>query len=140
MTTSHPPDLGPIPTYHLSDPINPTSDLIFPTIFLYPLTAQTDLIAEFPLSSTLHGQLSVVLEDHPTWDTSREYSLTTVECLMEIDKDDGARGLIKIPKSTPLSKAVNNRVIHDGILRIFILPKSKVVEWITEWKIKNSQA
>src|SRR5208282_3848107 len=93
--TSHPPDLGPIQPYHLSDPTNPQSDLCFPTILLYPLSSQTNLIAEFPLSSTLHDQLSIVLEESPAWDTKHEYKVDNVECYMEIQKEKGL-GLIKI--------------------------------------------
>jgi len=135
--TSHPPDLGPIQPHHLSDPTNPQSDLCFPTILLYPLSSQTDLIAEFPLSSTLHDQLSIVLEESPAWDTKHEYIVDNVECYMEIQKEKGL-GLIKIGKSTPLEKAVKSRTIHDGILRIFILPHNQSHSWITQWKHHNT--
>lgn len=135
-TTSHPPDLGPIQQYHFSDPANPQSDLCFPTILLYPLSSQTDLIAEFPLSSTLNEQLSIVLEESPAWDVNHEYTVDKVDCFMEIEKETGL-GLIKIRKSTPLEKAVKSRAIHDGIIRIFILPQNQSQLWITQWKNQN---
>ena len=136
-TTSHPPDLGPIEPYHLSDPMDCTSELCFPTIILYPLTSQSDLIAEFPLSSTVHEQLSIVLEEPPHWDTQREYRIDDVECYMEIEKQNGL-GLIKIGKFTPLENAVKSRVIHDGIIRLFLLPQKKSHLWITQWKQHNT--
>jgi hypothetical protein len=91
------------------------------------------------MSSTLHEQLSVVLAEHATWDVLKDYSLDSVECLMEIDKDNRTRGLIKLGKSIPMGKVVKDRTIHDGILRIFILPKTRVSHWIVEWKSKNTQ-
>jgi Cns1/TTC4 Wheel domain len=134
--TPRPPDLGPISPYHLSDSMDVNSDLCFPTILLYPLSSQTDLIAEFPLSSTLTQQLSIVLEDSPSWDVQREYTVDNVDCFMEIEKDTG-HGLIKIGKSIMMEKVLKGRIILDGIIRIFVVPKMKAQEWITEWKKHN---
>lgn len=139
VATPRPPDLGPIPSYHLSDPIDPTSDLIFPAILLYPLTSQTDLIAEFLLSLTLGEQLESVLEQPPNWDVQGEYKTDNVECVMEIEKEGGGRGLIKVGKTLTLEKVLKGRVVHDGIVRIFVLPKSKLSAWISEWKKNNTQ-
>jgi hypothetical protein len=133
--TSRPPDLGPIDPFHLSDPLNPNSDLCFPTILLYPLSSQSDIIAEFSLSTTLNDQLALVLEQCPPWDTKGEYTLDNIECFMEFEKQDGM-GLIKIGKATTMLKAIKGRTIQDGILRILIIPKNKVNEWISEWKKK----
>jgi hypothetical protein len=138
--TSHPPDLGPISSYHLSDPLDGQSDLLFPTILLYPLSSQTDIIAEFPLSSTLNEQLSTVLEESPPWDTKCEYTVNNVECFMEIEKDAGGRGLIKIGNGLGLDKALKGRTVLDGIIRILVVPKDKVQEWILEWKKVNTHA
>jgi hypothetical protein len=113
------------------------SDLRFPTILLYPLTSQSDLIAELPLSSTLHDQLSAVLEESPAWDVHHEYTLDNVECYMEIEKETG-RGLIKIGKEATMEKAVKGRIILDGIIRILIIPKPKVKDWISQWKQHNN--
>jgi hypothetical protein len=115
------------------------SDLCFPTIFLYPLSSQTDLIAEFPLSSTLNDQMSIVLEEPPAWDLQHEYTINNVDCFMEVKKDTGGHGLVKIGKSIIMEKALKGRLIHDGILRIFVLPKQKVQTWIAEWK-KSQQS
>jgi Cns1/TTC4 Wheel domain len=137
--TPRPPDLGPIEPYHLTDPLDPQSDLLFPTIFLYPLPAQSDLIAQLPLRTTLNDHLAVVLESPPAWDTAGEYTPETVECFMEIEKERG-RGLIKVGKGTSFEKVLKGRVVLDGIIRIFVLPKTKSQEWIAEWKRNNTQA
>jgi hypothetical protein len=137
-TTSHPPDLGPIQSYHLADSLDPHSDLCFPSILLYPLSSQTDLIAEFPLSSTLNEQLSTVLEEAPAWDVLHEYTVDEVECFMEIEKETG-RGLVKIGKGVTMEKALKGRTIVDGILRILVIPKNRVGTWVEDWKKMNTQ-
>jgi hypothetical protein len=91
------------------------------------------------LSSSLVEQLSVVLENAPEWDTQREYTVDNVDCFMEIEKDMG-RGLIKISPKINMEKALKGRIIHDGIIRIFVLPKAKCQDWIAEWKTHNTQA
>jgi len=107
---------------------------------LYPLPAQTDLIAAFPLSSTLHDQLAVVLESPPAWDVLGEYTLDNVECFMEIERTTGLRGLIKVGKEMNFERVLKGRVVLDGIVRIFVLPKDKSEQWITDWKRSNTQA
>jgi len=86
----------------------------------------------------LGEQLAVVLEEQPTWDVEREYNLDTVECLMEIERE-GGRGLIKVGKTISLEKALKGIIVHDGIVRIFVVPKSKTAGWIADWKRNNTQ-
>ena len=136
--TPRPPDLGPIRPYHLSDDTDGHRDLMFPTILLYPRTSQTDIIVKFPISSTLNEQLSDVLEEAPRWDLWKEYTVDNVECFMEVEKATG-KGLIKVGKAAPLEKALKGRTILDGIVWIFVVPKVKVMDWVTEWKQMNPQ-
>jgi hypothetical protein len=96
------------------------------------------MIAEFPLSSNLNEQLSMVLEESPQWDRRKEYTADNVECFMEVEKATG-RGLIKVGKAAPLEKALKGRTIFDGIVRIFVIPKAKVTDWVNEWKLMNPQ-
>jgi hypothetical protein len=56
---------------------------------------------------------------------------------MEIEKETG-RGLIKIGKEASLEKAIKGRIILDGIIRILIIPKPKVKEWLSQWKQHNT--
>jgi hypothetical protein len=55
---------------------------------------------------------------------------------MEVEKTTG-KGLIKVGKAAPLEKALKGRTILDGIVRIFVVPKTKVMDWVTEWKQMN---
>jgi len=56
---------------------------------------------------------------------------------MEFEKE-GGRGLIKVGKAITLDKVLRGKVVHDGIVRIFVLPKSRLTGWIAEWKRKNN--
>jgi hypothetical protein len=86
----------------------------------------------------LAEQLEAVLEQPPDWDAQREHTVNNVECLMEIQRADG-RGLVKVGKTLTLEKILKGRIVHDGIVRVFVVPKSKLAGWITEWKKKNTQ-
>jgi hypothetical protein len=55
---------------------------------------------------------------------------------MEVEKAAG-KGLIKVGKVAPLERALKGRTILDGIVRIFVVPKAKVTDWVTEWKQMN---
>jgi hypothetical protein len=113
------------------------SDLVFPTVLLYPIPAQSDLIAGLPLSSTLAEQLAVVLDPSPVWDAAGEYTVDNVECYMEIEKEKG-RGLVKVGKEVTFQSALRGRVVLDGIVRLFVLPRGKSQHWIAEWKRNNT--
>jgi len=58
---------------------------------------------------------------------------------MEIERTTGLRGLIKVGKGMSFERVLKGRVVLDGIVRIFILPKDKSQEWIAEWKRSNTQ-
>lgn len=73
------------------------------------------------------------------WDTQHEYTVDGVDCFMEIEKNTG-RGLVKIGPKVIMEKALKGRIVHDGILRVFVLPKAKSQSWIAEWKTHNTQA
>jgi Cns1/TTC4 Wheel domain len=120
--------------------LDPESDLIFPAIFLYPLSSQSDIIPDYPLTSTLEENLSIVLEEPAPWDIKREYTVASTECFMEYPKDDGLMGLVKIGKSTTMGKVLKGKVLYDGIIRIFVLPKQSSQEWISEWKAQNNKS
>lgn len=81
----------------------------------------------------------MVLEDSPQWDTGREYTVDNVETYMEIEKESD-RGLIKIGKAMTMAKWLKGRIVHDGVVRIFVVPKSKASQWIAEWKKTNTRS
>ena len=128
--------MGPIQTYHLSDPLDSTSDLIFPCLILYPLEYQSDVIAEFPLSTSVNDQLSVVLEQPPVWDTRGEYKLHNVQVWLEheVGARDRGRGLAKIDKENALGEQLKGKNLDEGILALSIVPVGKANVWIQAWR------
>lgn len=90
-TTSRPPEM-PEASIALASPLDATSTLSFPVMFLYPLHAQTDFIKAFAEDSTLNEHLEYILP--LPWDEGGEYRLAgdgAVECYMETAEG----GLIK---------------------------------------------
>jgi hypothetical protein len=86
------------------------------------------------LSSNLYDQLSTVLEVAPEWDTEREYTPDNVECYMEITKEGGKMGLIKVGKKVELAKALKGRTLMDGLIRINVVPRAKAALWVSQIK------
>lgn len=134
-TTSQPPELEDA-TLYLADPLDPKSTLHFPTVFLYPLTLQSDFIKAFPENSNLFEQLAMVLAEPCSWDKSREYfPQIKVEAYMETKTG----GLIKIGKKMPLFEVLSagKTQVVDQVLTILLVPKARTQEFIDDWKKKH---
>ncbi len=127
--TEHPPEI-PEASIALDDPVDATSSLSFPVMLLYPAHAQTDFIKTFKEDECLNDHLSYILP--LPWDEHHEYSIANVECYMETLEG----GLIKAGKNLPLLKLLNSGKLEvvDGLVRVSVLPKQKVAEWIEDFK------
>ena len=115
---------------HLSDPLNFSSTLVFPILLMYPLAEITDFIKGCEEQSTLADQLQHIL---PTpWDHVGDYTLQSVDCLMETTKGS----LIKVGKKLALIKVLssNNVELIDNLAKIYIVPKAKLDFWIRRLK------
>ncbi|KAL7268001.1 HSP70/90 co-chaperone [Rhizina undulata] len=134
-TTPQPPELEDA-KMQLEDPLDPSSTLSFPTVFLYPLTLQSDFIKAFSEHSSLQEQLSIVLAEPPSWDTAREYTPASVEAYMETKTG----GLIKVGKKVALREVLGGGKVEvvDEVLKIMIVPKARSGHFIEEWKKKKS--
>lgn len=131
VKTARPPDTGDARLY-LSDPSDVESSLVFPTVFIYPLSYQTDFLAAFAEVYTIQSQLDLILEQSPAWDQSGEYTPKNVDCFMETR----TRGLIKLGKKVTLGSVLGSGKVDvlDGIVRIYLVPKSKATTWIANFK------
>ncbi|KAG4301926.1 hypothetical protein PCANB_002160 [Pneumocystis canis] len=117
----------------LTSPLDSTSTLLFPMIFLYPLVLQSDFITEVPETTTIQEQLNIVLTSTPEWDKDKEYHPLNVEVCMETKTND----LIKVKKDAKLLDVLKEKIeILDGIIRLLILPKDKIDSWMSKEKQK----
>lgn len=53
---------------------------------------------------------------------------------MEIVKEGGKLGLIKVGKRAELAKALKGRIVMDGIVRINVVPRAKASVWLNHIK------
>ncbi|OQN99176.1 hypothetical protein B0A48_15025 [Cryoendolithus antarcticus] len=133
-TTKDPPDMEDA-TIKLEDPMEPTSTLKFPVIFLYPLQAQSDFVKACSETETLADHLSYILP--PPWDQAGEYSVEGTECYMETV----ASGLIKAGRKLTLLKLLGSGKVEvlDGLVKVNVVPKAKASIWIEEFKLRRGK-
>ncbi|KAI9710879.1 MAG: hypothetical protein M1812_007331 [Candelaria pacifica] len=132
-TTAKPPETEDA-TIHLSpDSLSPTSILNLPVLLLYPLQAQTDFIKSYPETTSLAEHLSYILP--PPWDDDHEYGMENVECYMETKTG----GLVKVGKKMALAKILGSGKVEivDGVVRLFVVPKTRAEGWIEVFKQKK---
>ncbi|OQO11692.1 hypothetical protein B0A48_03419 [Cryoendolithus antarcticus] len=133
-TTKDPPDMEDA-TIKLENPVEPTSTLSFPVIFLYPLQAQSDFVKACAETETLSEHLSYILP--PPWDQTGEYGVEGTECYMETV----AGGLIKAGRKLTLLKLLGSGKVEvlDGLVKVNVVPKAKASIWIEEFKLRRGK-
>lgn len=134
-TTNRPPEM-PEAAITLDDPLDSSSILSFPVMLLYPAHAQTDFIKQFQETESVNEHLSYILP--LPWDEDSEYIMSNVECYMETIEG----GLIKAGKKLSLLKLLSSGKLEvvDGLVRINVLPKARVAQWIEEFKRRRGKA
>ncbi|OJD15724.1 hypothetical protein AJ78_04059 [Emergomyces pasteurianus Ep9510] len=132
-TTDQPPELEDAAIHLSPDPLSPQSTLVFPSVFLYPMDAQSDFVKAFSETETIGDHLSYIFP--LPWDSRQEYKLDAVDCYMET----AAGGLIKVGKKMPLLKILAGGKVEvvDALVKINIVPTSKSKQWIEEMKARK---
>ncbi|KAI9840185.1 MAG: hypothetical protein M1837_001857 [Sclerophora amabilis] len=134
-TTDKSPELEDA-VIHLEQSDDPSSVLFLPTLFLYPLASQTDLIKAMPETDSLQEHLTYIL---PTpWDTHGEYTVASVDCYMETPSG----GLVKVGKKLPMRKLLSegNVEVLDGLVKILVVPRTRSKEWIDSFKKRSGKS
>ncbi|KAL8957259.1 MAG: hypothetical protein Q9183_006106 [Haloplaca sp. 2 TL-2023] len=137
-STGKEPDLEDAIPCLKPDPLDPSSSLYLPVLILYPISGQTDFLKSVAESSTLNDIISTVLSDPPPWDDSGEYTAGNVHCFMQTVSGGLAKvgqkmtllSVLGTEKSGPAGKVE----VVDGIVRVFVVPKGRVGEWVAEMK------
>ncbi|PGH13482.1 hypothetical protein AJ79_03612 [Helicocarpus griseus UAMH5409] len=133
-TTDQPPDLEDAAMRLSPDPLSPTSALVFPAVFLYPMHAQSDLIKAFTETETIADHLDYIFP--LPWDERGEYRPDAVECFMETVSG----GLIKVGKKMSLLRILAGGKVEvvDGLVNINIVPSGSAAKWIEEMKARKA--
>lgn len=132
--SAKPPELDDAAIQLVPDPDDPRSSLVFPTLLLYPLQLESDLIKAFGEADSLADHLSYILP--PPWDHDGLYRPDTVLCFLETIKG----GLVKMGRRVPLLRLLSsgNILLVDQLVRIFVLPASKADEWVAQHKAQRA--
>ncbi|KAL2003733.1 hypothetical protein VTN02DRAFT_2498 [Thermoascus thermophilus] len=133
-TTEQPPDMEDAKIHLAPDPLSPESTLVFPTVFLYPMDAQSDFIKSFSEMDSIADHLGYIFP--LPWDSKQEYTLGSVDCYMETVSG----GLIKAGKKLPLLQILSGGKVEvvDGLVRIHVVPTAKAGKWIEEMKARRA--
>jgi len=133
-TTDQAPDLEDA-AVRLSDALDPSSTLSFPTILLYPLHSQSDFIKAFSEKEKLSQHLDYIFP--LPWDITNEFSVENVEAYMETS----VGGLIKVGKKMGLGKVLGSGKpeIVNGLVTIYVVPKGRAEEWIEQFKKRTTK-
>lgn len=119
----------------LENALDPSSNLTYPVILLYPTHGQSDFVKAFGERETLGQHLDYIFP--LPWDEKHEYSVDKIEAYMET----AAGGLIKVGKKMMLAKVLGSgkTEILDGLVRISVVPKDKTEGWIEEFKKRRGK-
>ncbi|KAI5961263.1 CNS1 [Candida pseudojiufengensis] len=120
----------------LEDPKDYQSQLIFPALILYPTIDEFDFIAEVSELTTPLEILEMILNRPKEWfldPKHKDFNVKTLNCYMETTSG----GLVKIGKKIPINEALMKESpkvpLFDNSLKLFVVPKSKESEWISQW-------
>lgn len=133
-STDEAPDLEDA-AVKLANPLDPSSDLSFPVLLLYPAHSQSDFVKAFSEKERLDQHLEYIFP--LPWDEAHEYTVDGVEAYMETV----AGGLIKAGRKMALGKILGSGKVEvvDGLVRISVLPKAKAAVWVEEFKRRRAQ-
>ncbi|KAL2009659.1 hypothetical protein VTN00DRAFT_5466 [Thermoascus crustaceus] len=134
-TTDQPPDMEDAEVHLAPDPLSPESTLVFPTVFLYPMDAQSDFIKSFSEMDSIADHLGYIFP--LPWDSKQEYTLSSVDCYIETVSG----GLIKAGKKLPLLQILSGGKVEvvDGLVRVNVVPTAKAGKWIEEMKARKGK-
>lgn len=133
-TTAQPPEMEDAKVTLLPDEDDPSSELAFPTVLLYPLHLESDFIKAFQETHSLEDHLGYIFP--LPWDKEGLYTVAGVTCYVETREG----GLIKMGKKVPLLKVLAGGKVEvvDEVVRIFVLPTGKAEGWVKEFKEKRA--
>ena len=122
----------------LEDENDPKSELKTPVLILYPTVARSELLKEVKESDTMEDILGTVLP--VPWDGQTDDELDRFGAAdgkgVEVFVETAEGGLRKIGKRVAWRKVIEKGGVKvvDGLIRVSIVPRGRVKEWIEDWK------
>lgn len=120
----------------LEDPLDFESQMIYPTIIMYPTTNEFDFVAETGELSSIQDILALVMNRPSEWfDMPGHKNFSSKKLLAYMETEAG--GLIKAGKKLNvhdiLKKDTPRVPLFDGALKIYFVPKAESEDWISKW-------
>lgn len=126
---------------HLENPHDIETQLIIPTIIIYPTVDEFDVVSEVGELTTSLELMELVMnrpEEYFQDGKHENFKPKKLEAYMETEEG----GLVKIPKKWAINQALMSQApkipLFDNILRIYFVPKCDSAGWIASWKTQDA--
>lgn len=126
---------------HLEDAHDVETQLIIPTIVIYPTVGEFDVVSEVSELTAPMQLLEMVMdrpEDYFQDGKHDNFKPKKLEVFMETEEG----GLVKVPKKNPINQVLMSQKpkipLFDNILRIYVVPKVDSADWISKWKKQDA--
>lgn len=136
VNTSQPPELVKDAKISLENEEDIESQLIFPTMVMYPTTDEFDFVGSVGELSTPQDLLELVMQRPEEWFQKPGHeNFTTKKLIGYMETEAG--GLIKVGKKVSFHDVLKmekpNVPLFDNSLRIYFVPKQESEEWLGKW-------
>ncbi|SMN20937.1 similar to Saccharomyces cerevisiae YBR155W CNS1 TPR-containing co-chaperone [Maudiozyma saulgeensis] len=123
-------------TVKLENPMDFESQMIYPTIIMYPTTNEFDFIAETGELSTIQEIIDMLMDRPAEWfEAPGHENFGSKKLLAYMETESG--GLIKAGKKLTihdiLKKDSPKVPVFDNALKVYLVPKSESEQWIAKW-------
>ncbi|KAH3667155.1 hypothetical protein OGAPHI_002804 [Ogataea philodendri] len=134
ISRTDPSELPAGTAIRLEDPDDIETQLIIPTMVLYPTTDEFDLISEVSELSTSGDLIEIVL-DRPEsfFEDPKHTNFKQLEAFMETESGGLIKAGKKVTFNSILGSASPRVPLFDNMMRIFLVPKAESKTWISKW-------
>lgn len=125
---------------HLEDPHDIETQLILPTVVIYPTVDEFDVINEVSELTTPLELMELVIEGRPEeyFNDGKHDNFKPKKLEAYMETLEG--GLVKLPKKSAINTVLMCQKpkvpLFDNILRIYFVPKANSANWIAKWNNK----
>ncbi|CAN6669739.1 hsp70/Hsp90 co-chaperone Cns1p [Trichomonascus vanleenenianus] len=127
----------------LDDALDPTSALLIPCLFLYPLELESDIITADADGATINDNLQTIFGEDPEWfakssNAKKDYALANLQVFAQTQSG----GLAKIPKNSTIRKVLSMEKpvipVIDNFARFYVVPKNRAQEFLGTWNKEHA--